>query len=96
MIQVGARTTVDDMMLLHAVSKRDLDARIVDDLAHSLAQELIKNEEYVKTMVKRVSYMPGATDYEARVCLISLEEARELKELRKFKAKMENIVLERL
>lgn len=95
MIQLGARATIADYMLVRGMSKKDLDKVIVRQLADSFGDHLAEQEEFQNTIVKRENVDPfhyGHTVYESRMYLLTPEEAKEYEELKRFKHYLKDFV----
>ena len=96
MIELVGNTAVSDMILLRGIEAEHLQERINAELAGSLARELMKNNEFRSTIVKRDDHFgnpfAGQTVYETRVLIMTPEEYREFKELKEFKRQMKNFI----
>lgn len=92
MEKLTANMSVSDIMYGAYISKKDIDKRIANELARSLADEIIKHE-IDKTMAKRKEfYSMGETIYQLEVHLLTREEMAEYKELKRFRGEMQSFL----
>lgn len=92
MEKLTANMSVSDVMYGAYISKKDIDGRIARELAHSLADEIVKHE-IDKIMTKRKEfYSMGETIYQLEVHLLTRSEMAEYKELKRFKEQMKQFV----
>lgn len=98
MIELTGRATISDRMLLSAVDKSYMEDAIQRQISSSFAKALVEQEEFQKNIVKREPridlYNPyGETIYETTMVLLTPNEAKEFRELKRFQKEMKNFIL---
>lgn len=98
MEQLTARAIVDDLMLSHGMSKKELDRYIKTSLSRNLSEELVKQnlDEITVQRPFYYGYDPinrGGTEYEMKVFVLTKDEYKEFQNLREMKEKVKYKVL---
>lgn len=88
MKKLGAKAVISDHILYHGADKKDLDRIVNNELAHKIADELIKSD-MSKIIVSREQNIDmfeiGSTVYYAECCVLTKEEYKEYEDLKKFR-----------
>lgn len=97
MIELTGQARITDHMLLNTVDRGYMEDVIKRQISSSFAQALVKQEEFQKNVVKREPridlYNPyGETIYETTMVLLTPDEAKEFRELKRFQKEMKKFI----
>lgn len=99
MIKLGGVAVIDDFRLANGgMSLEEVENQITHQLASSFAKKLVGEKDFQRVIVKREDgfhtnpFTFGATAYEARMVLLTPDEAKEYEELKKFREEMQKFV----